>query len=775
MEKGILITQCLQNDFVKPIGRFEELPNSLHIGYSEAERLFGSGVEASPINSVVEWAYETPPESLEIIHIRDWHDRFDGEQERHLEQFGEHCLQGSEGARFVFQDTVKQHSERGHIVNATGLNDFSGTTLAELLEPYRGSSCRVGLMGVWTEAKIYFLAYELSTRYPEFEIALCSALCAGSSRSMHFITLEQMQNILGIRLFSSVGDFTAFLAGSMPNCKLPEPDSRAKIELKGDEDLSSEDMTILNYLFRESKKVEISPLAGGYSGNLVLKAKGSDHYDHHQVPSVVKIGERELIAHERESFERVQEVMGNSAPSITGTVEFGSRGGIKYRYASMLQGEVETFQEFYARSESRERIDELLDEIFLDNLGRLYEAGRLERISLLDYYDFQEKYAPHVRKNVEAIMGGSAEGELLEIVPGVEVYNPCLFYERDIKRLREDLTVGMHHISYLHGDLNGRNVIIDGHENVWLIDFFHTHRGHILRDLIKFENDVQYIFTKLESEEELREAMNLTDLLLEVEDLAAPLSPNIAGRFKSPAIKKCFLTVAKLRSYYKELVKSDRSPLQLYYGLLRYSMHNLSFDESNSWQKRWALYAGSRTISLINRYYREVMRLRVDFLSLDRFKLKGKMGITILPGRRDRGRSLVTDMEELKDSGISHILCLVTTDEMEHYGIKGLVEAYHRAGFVPYHFPILDQRAVPVESAVKVFNWMEQILEEDSRLLIHCVGGLGRSGMMAAGFLTYKYKLEPAEAINIVRQARSERAVETEEQEEFVKLCLLNL
>ena len=38
---AVLITQCLQRDFVDPIGPHDPLPNLLHVGYSEADRLLG--------------------------------------------------------------------------------------------------------------------------------------------------------------------------------------------------------------------------------------------------------------------------------------------------------------------------------------------------------------------------------------------------------------------------------------------------------------------------------------------------------------------------------------------------------------------------------------------------------------------------------------------------------------------------------------------------------------------------------------------------------------
>jgi thiamine kinase-like enzyme len=48
-----------------------------------------------------------------------------------------------------------------------------------------------------------------------------------------------------------------------------------------------------------------------------------------------------------------------------------------------------------------------------------------------------------------------------------------------------EISSSSHFLSYVHGDLNGKNMILDAQNNVWLIDFFHTHRGHVLKDLLK--------------------------------------------------------------------------------------------------------------------------------------------------------------------------------------------------------------------------------------------------------------------------------------------------
>ncbi|MCB1139420.1 MAG: isochorismatase family protein, partial [Leptospiraceae bacterium] len=222
--KGILITQCLQNDFVQPLDRYDPLPNQLHVGYEESRRLLLGQLEDDPVRLMMDWAYQVSPEDLEIIHIRDWHNPEDPHQAAHLRQFGTHCVAHTPGADFVFKDRIIAGRPH-HILSATGLNDFEDTPIEEILNAYKGQPLRVGITGVWTEAKVFFLAYEIATRYPEFKLAVCSALTASSSRSMHFFALDQIKNILGLEIISSPSSFAEFLTGKTPDF-LPASHSR---------------------------------------------------------------------------------------------------------------------------------------------------------------------------------------------------------------------------------------------------------------------------------------------------------------------------------------------------------------------------------------------------------------------------------------------------------------------------------------------------------------------------------------------------------------------
>jgi nicotinamidase-related amidase len=100
--KAVLITQCLQNDFVKPLASGEPLPNQLHIGHNESRRLVGVDKANGPVGRFMSWVDSQPANQLSTIHIRDWHDPKCDQQKNHLAQFGQHCIQGTAGAEFIF-------------------------------------------------------------------------------------------------------------------------------------------------------------------------------------------------------------------------------------------------------------------------------------------------------------------------------------------------------------------------------------------------------------------------------------------------------------------------------------------------------------------------------------------------------------------------------------------------------------------------------------------------------------------------------------------------
>ncbi|MHC4391421.1 MAG: phosphatase domain-containing putative toxin, partial [Planctomycetota bacterium] len=632
---------------------------------------------------------------------------------------------------------------------------------------------RIGVIGVWTEAKVSYLLYDLKTRLRIDALATCSALTASASRAQHFNALEQLRKLLGVSVFDSVGAFADWLvpegrkhlpvsvSGAAFGCQIELAEAEGEREPPA---LDPSDEDLLRTLYRQSARIRLQPMGGGFSGALVFSVESHDALGHQHAPSVAKLGPRELIGKERVAFERVEAILGNDAPSVRGFVDLGERAGIKYGYAAMGQGKVTTFKALYERGADQDEVDRILQVAFGDILGRFYRAARYERLPLLEHYGFHASLADRVQENVARILGPEAAAqETLTFPGGLTVDNLVGFY-RTFLAEHDAAPDESRFVSYVHGDLNGANILIDARRNVWLIDFFHTAPGHVLKDLAKLENDLLYIFTPLQAHE-LPEALELTRALRAVKDLRAPLAP-LPDTVTVPSLRRAWETLRTLRAMAARLVASDRDPLQLSVALLRYAAHTMTFDESSEAQKRWALAAACGHAADIKRAYRDNARLRVDWIEHTSLGSHA-LGLTICPGRVDRGRRLASDLLALVEQGCTHLLCLLTDAEMAWAGVAHLpvAAAEHRVAF--RHHPVPDQEAPTLAEAQEMVAWIEAALAAGGRVVCHCMGGLGRSGTIAACVLQ-QYGATASDAVAAVRETRGPRAVETRAQDLFV-------
>ncbi|MFH1676660.1 MAG: isochorismatase, partial [bacterium] len=514
MVHSILITQCLQRDFIEPVEAHEPLPNKLHVGREESLRLMGRDPHSGPVAQILQWARLQSPDKLDVIHIRDWHDDNDSLQKDHLVMFGHHCIAGTHGAAVVLGfDKEGGQRPNEYFVNSGALNDFEDTNLTEILGEIKIKAgeepIRVGVIGVWTEAKVSFLLYDLKTRCHIDDLATCSALTASNSRAQHFNALEQLRKILGVTVFDSSGEFTEWLLPEsiLQAPELPEREFETRIKFNGhDFELGKIDREILGFLYSDSSEVTLDPLSGGFSGALVFRANSRDAIGHEHAPSVAKIGPPKEIGGERAAFERVEEILGNNAPRIMRYADFSERAGIKYSYAAMGRGKIHTFKSIYESGAEQKRIDEILNEVFRVIFEPFYAAATYERLPLLEHYTFSPEYTDRAFEKVSNFYGDNAGNQTLILPDGSEVLNVVEFYKsytpENLGKFGE-----YHFVSYVHGDLNTANILIDGRDNIWIIDFFHTRRGHVLKDLLKLENDILYVLTPVRNEDDLKEGM----------------------------------------------------------------------------------------------------------------------------------------------------------------------------------------------------------------------------------------------------------------------------
>jgi protein-tyrosine phosphatase len=495
----------------------------------------------------------------------------------------------------------------------------------------------------------------------------------------------------------------------------------------------------------------------------VWRATSEDALGHRQAPAVIKVGPNRTIAQERVAFEQVEAVLGNNAPRVRGFVDLGDRAGLKYAYAAMGQGGVRTLQAIFGVESATRRITSAVRSAFEDVLGPLYAAAQRERMPLFEHYEFSPELGPTIRNNVAALTGSAGE-KMLNFPGGLSLPNVCEFYEDFL--VRHPMPVNdYHYVAYVHGDLNAANILVDAHHNVWVIDFSHAGPGHVLKDLAKFENDLFYLLTPIENTSDLLEALAITRALRSVTDLQADL-PDRPGEATSPQFVRAWEVLRVLRRIGGQLCREDRHPLQLQVALLRYAVHALSFPQASPLQKQWALAAACSLAEQIIHTIEVELALRVDWIEPDLIGT-GRLGITLCPGRRDRGRDLGADLARLRAEGTTRLLCLLTDSELDWAGVSALGLRARAAGIAYRRVPIPSQGTPDIAEAAELVHWCREATERGETVVVTSMGGLGRSGTVAACFLV-ALEMSPEAAIAAVRSARGARAIETVAQEDFV-------
>lgn len=155
----------------------------------------------------------------------------------------------------------------------------------------------------------------------------------------------------------------------------------------------------------------------------------------------------------------------------------------------------------------------------------------------------------------------------------------------------------------------------------------------------------------------------------------------------------------------------------------------------------------------------------------------GRIGITFCPGKKQAhaatgalDRDLATDLEAIARWGAVAVVTLVEAHELDALGVPDLGAAVEARQMAWYHLPIRD---VSVPDRVFEESWrragphLRRLVQNGFAVLIHCKGGLGRAGTIAARLLV-ELGAASDQAIAAVRMVRP-GAIETRAQEAYIR------
>lgn len=154
----------------------------------------------------------------------------------------------------------------------------------------------------------------------------------------------------------------------------------------------------------------------------------------------------------------------------------------------------------------------------------------------------------------------------------------------------------------------------------------------------------------------------------------------------------------------------------------------------------------------------------------------GNIGMSLCPGKKQVdglsghwNRDLAIDLHQIRNWGAAMVVSLIEEHEFADLGVTLLPQKVLAAGMQWCHLPIRDNHA-PGARFQQVWPSLGKeiigLLTTGHHVFLHCKGGLGRTGTVAACMLI-EAGWEPMNAIEHVRSARP-RTIETALQEWFV-------
>ena len=148
------------------------------------------------------------------------------------------------------------------------------------------------------------------------------------------------------------------------------------------------------------------------------------------------------------------------------------------------------------------------------------------------------------------------------------------------------------------------------------------------------------------------------------------------------------------------------------------------------------------------------------------FKVKGKQKFE---------RNLSEDLALLKDSGVKVIVNLLNLYELRTIGVS-LIEyrkVCEKIGIELIEYPIIEM-SVPIDPIEQIdknmLDGLTDSVKAGKKVLIHCRGGVGRAGLMAALLLfrLEKYK-DYDSCLTYLRKTRHNNCVESMKQRDYMR------
>jgi len=313
---------------------------------------------------------------------------------------------------------------------------------------------------------------------------------------------------------------------------------------------------LLRRLFYSAESILVSPISKGFSGTGVLRVQAVYKDSGVSAPMIVKFGDKTQIEQEYKHFKRYVEgfIGAGRTASIVDHRYTNSLGGIIYQFLGTDVGSWTNLGDYY-RTHSIDEIEQVFRDLFYVTTANWYaNRSSIEPLPLiqtyLDYWGIAD--LEHLKELIfiGKLKRYKSQGDELQLVglPKTKIANPFQLLQQ-----RPWIYLTIQCIT--HGDLNLQNVLVDKSGSTWLIDFYSTGRGHILRDITELETQIKLL---LSDEASLEDLFLLEKFLSQDRFFSEITYPRPFPEDLPETVKKIYQSVGFLRFIASELVKPQR-------------------------------------------------------------------------------------------------------------------------------------------------------------------------------------------------------------------------
>ena len=360
-------------------------------------------------------------------------------------------------------------------------------------------------------------------------------------------------------------------------------------------EVSEELSEVFAKLFYSLDKITISPISTkrGYSGTGVVLVEPSSKEEGTVASVIVKFGKRKVIALEAENYDKyVKPFLRLRATEVGNPVYTKNFGGMIYSLVGTNIADIRDFRDYY--NEDEKLITTSLRYLFKETCQLWYEnKGKAQNLNLAELYRGQLGLFPHkkLEKALRDVFPEYDKKFTIEF-PGLgeSFINPVVWLKHREFPLRS-------YLSITHGDLNGKNILVDENSHPWLIDFFRTGPGHVLRDFVELEAEIKFDYLETSNIEALYEFES---------SLVSPKKFDDSCEFKNKKsideLGKAINVIRELRTLAHSIVEPRNDMREYYIGLLYHTINIVRYPNIRKERKRHALLSASLLSQKLERW-----------------------------------------------------------------------------------------------------------------------------------------------------------------------------